>query len=48
MTTDQLEAKHKKLISFVNELVELVNKLERRIEHKQKPSTIRQLTGEDE
>lgn len=55
MTPEQMESKLKKLIGYVNRFVEHVNKLERRIdviehaaEHKQKPSTIRQLTGEDE
>lgn len=55
MTPEQMESKLKKLIGYVNRLVEHVNKLERRIdiiehaaEHRQKPSTIRQLTGEDE
>jgi hypothetical protein len=50
-----MESKLKKLIEYVNRLVEHVNKLERRIdviehaaEHKQQPSTIHQLTGEDE
>ena len=52
---DALEARLNKLITYTKQLVEEHNTREKRVdiiehavEHKQKPSTIRQLGGEDE